>query len=245
MSRSIAKRLSGSKVNNPGPFLLINSTLRNLPGPPPLSVCPTTTGRRKEQTEMSRPHDGSAGGRLRERQLWPGPPARSPPTRGCVAHAQLTAHTGVRVHTHKPVSVDLWEGQRYDGSKGPRPSWNVTPRRSHTRLLGRKRGGIRMLLVRLFLFRRHFLTTSVGGRSCEVTCRALVLMANPRNDEHAHSWQAGEMSDTVSTQWSTRDPGAMRSVRTGSRRFSRRSVSRKRNAATRRLRTEIRPEMCH
>lgn len=60
------------------------------------------------------PAGGSAGGRRRDRQLPAWPPC------------MLAAHVELRVHTHGPVRVDLWEGQSLDADKGPGASRNVT-----------------------------------------------------------------------------------------------------------------------
>lgn len=113
MSRSVTQCLYLSKVNNPGRFLLIDSRGTYLGPLLSPSVLQLATGRWKGQ-RCHDPAGGSAGGRHRDRQLPAWPPC------------MLAAHVELRVHTHGPVRVDLWEGQSLDADKGPGASRNVT-----------------------------------------------------------------------------------------------------------------------
>lgn len=114
MSRSVTQCLYLSKVNNPGRFLLIDSRGTYLGPLLSPSVLQLATGRWKGQTEMSRPHRWLCRWQT-QGQAAPG-----------LAPCMLAAHVELRVHTHGPVRVDLWEGQSLDADKGPGASRNVT-----------------------------------------------------------------------------------------------------------------------
>lgn len=114
MSRSVTQCLYLSKVNNPGRFLLIDSRGTYLGPLLSPSVLQWLQDGGRDRQRCHDPAGGSASGRRRDRQLPAWPPC------------MLAAHVELRVHTHGPVRVDLWEGQSLDADKGPGASRNVT-----------------------------------------------------------------------------------------------------------------------